>query len=216
MNEHKVQINTCLVVEDHPHARKWLLEVVTQAFPDARVLSADQLSAARPFLHEAPDLALVDIGLPDGSGLDLVAPLVELGCEVVISTMFEEDEHLLQALKQGAKGYVLKDHPQQDLVHMLQGILNGQPPLSPSIARRVLNHFATHAPTPEQDDASLSEREQEVLTLLAKGYSVKAAAELLQISPHTVAGYAKTVYRKLNVSTRAEATMAANRLGFVR
>ena len=102
---------------------------------------------------------------------------------------------------------------------MLQGILDGKPPLSPQIARRVLAHFSDRQDSKTEQaveaDAGLTTRERDVLTLLAKGYTVRAVAELLDISPNTAAGYAKSIYRKLKVSSRAEATLEASRLGYV-
>ncbi len=211
------QPGLCLLVEDHVNARQWMLDAIADAFIHVKVLEADSLQQAKTLLDSKPDLALLDIGLPDGSGIDLVAPLVECGCEVVMATAFTDDEHLFTALKQGATGYILKEAPKAELVEMLKGILAGQPPLSPSIARRVLQHFANdvkHIPK-EPEDQNLTTRERDVLTLLAKGYTVKDVAAMLEISFYTAAGYAKTVYRKLNVSSRAEATLAAARLGYV-
>ena len=212
-----MDITSCLIVEDHPDAQRWLQDAVSDAFGDISLDVAGTVSQARQQLPEGYDLALLDIGLPDGSGLDLVRPLVEQGCEVIISSMFDQDEHVLDALKNGAKGYLLKDHSKEELTQMLQGIIGGRPPLSPSIARRVLEYFSHQQNQANAaDEVALTTRERDVLTLLAKGYTVKAVAEMLEISPNTAAGYAKTIYKKLNVSSRAEATMEASRLGFVR
>ena len=212
-----MDITSCLIVEDHPDAQRWLQDAVSDAFGDISLDVVGTVSRARQQLPEGYDLALLDIGLPDGSGLDLVRPLVEQGCEVIISSMFDQDEHVLDALKNGAKGYLLKDHSKEELTQMLQGIIGGRPPLSPSIARRVLEYFSQQQnQANDADEVVLTTRERDVLTLLAKGYTVKAVAEMLEISPNTAAGYAKTIYKKLNVSSRAEATMEASRLGFVR
>ena len=210
-----MQIKSCLIVEDHAQARLWLDDVVSAAFTGVKNTLVANLSQAHDKLDEAYDLALLDIGLPDGSGLDLVAPLTAQGCEVIISSIFGDDSHLVEALKDGAKGYVLKDHPKEELITMLQGILQGRPPLSPQIARRLLDHFGQLGKAETTPTVALTTRERDVLTLLAKGYTIKAVADLLDISHHTTAGYAKTIYRKLNVSSRAEATLEANRLGFV-
>ena len=213
MNQPKL----CLLVEDHANARRWMVDALAQAFSDVEVIEADSMQQARLMLDAKPDLALLDIGLPDGSGIDLVAPLVERGCEVVMATAFTDDEHLFNALKQGATGYILKEAPKSELVEMLKGILAGQPPLSPNIARRVLQHFASNVGSipREKTEQHLTTRERDVLTLLAKGYTIKDVAAMLEISFYTTAGYAKSVYRKLNVSSRAEATLEAARLGYV-
>jgi len=217
MNQPKI----CLLVEDHANARRWMIDALVQAFSNVEVLEAASIEQAHHLLDLKPDLALLDIGLPDGSGIDLIAPLVENGCEVVMATAFTDDEHLFDALKQGATGYILKEAPKKELVDMLRGILAGQPPLSPNIARRVLQHFARSSTSylkdiPAQpEEQRLTARERDVLTLLAKGYTVKDVATMLEISFYTTAGYAKSVYRKLNVSSRAEATLEAARLGYV-
>jgi len=136
----------------------------------------------------------------------------------VVATMFDDDAHLFPALRAGAQGYVLKDETESELVRLLVGISNGQPPLSASIARRVLMHFAAIAPQSAPATITgehLTERESDTLKLIAKGFNVPKIAELLGISKHTVAGYVRDVYRKLSVSSRAEATMAAAQRGLV-
>jgi DNA-binding NarL/FixJ family response regulator len=130
-----------------------------------------------------------------------------------VTTIFDSDQHLFPALRAGAQGYVLKDQSRPYLVQMLQAIAGGVPPLSPSIARRLLGFFSPPAaePTPE----ALTPREIEVLTLLSKGLSIAAAADVLKLSRHTVGGYVKEIYRKLGVGTRAEAALEAARRGIV-
>lgn len=216
----------CLLVDDHLEARRWMKEAIHGAFAGVEVLEGDCLEEGRLLLNENIDLALLDIGLPDGSGIDLVAPLVLRSCDVVMATVLDDDDHLFNALQQGATGYILKEEPQSELIEMLTGIVEGRPPLSPNIARRILRYFSeqnqsgaapdTTTPTVEfvkQDP--LTTRERDVLTLLAKGYTVKDVAGLLDIGVYTAAGYAKSVYRKLNVSSRAEATLEATRRGYV-
>lgn len=106
---------------------------------------------------------------------------------------------------------MLKDRSRDALVEMLRGIVDGKPPLSPSIARRLLGHFHD----PDAVGCDLTPREREVLTLLAKGLTVSHVGDLLGITSNTASGYVKNVYRKLNVSTRAEATLEAVRRGLV-
>ena len=126
---------------------------------------------------------------------------------------------MLRHLQTGAQGYLLKDHPIPWLATQLQGIAQGQPPLSPAIARRLLRHFqAPRAPqaqaqVPAQE--GLSQREREVLGLLAQGVRIADIGQALGISRHTVSGYLKDIYRKLSVGTRAEAALEAARRGLV-
>lgn len=202
-----------LVVDDLAASRDWLADSLAIAFPGIVIDVAGSLAEAQPLLLSKPALALVDLGLPDGSGLRLIEQLQPQGCCCIVATVFDDDAHLFPALHAGAEGYVLKDQSQQQLADMLRGIAGGQPALSPSIARRLLRHFQPLAdavrPVP------LTTRETEVLRLIAKGLTVADVARVLVLSPHTVAGYLKEIYRKLSVSTRAEATLEAARRGLI-
>lgn len=166
------------------------------------------------------DLALCDLGLPDGDGTDVVARLHELQPEVlsVVVTIHDDDEHLFPALQAGAYGYILKEQPRELIIEQLQRIAQGEPPLSPSIARKVIKYFAS-MPKPVTDnlpEVSLTERESEVLLRVAKGYTLPEIGVQLGLSRHTIADYVKQIYRKLNVSSRAEAALEAQRLGLFR
>lgn len=204
-----------LVVDDHPAAAVWVAAALAEAFPGIAVHESASLAAARKYLADNdPQIALIDLGLPDGSGVELIRELHADLPDVIkiVSTVFGDDGHLFDALRAGADGYVLKDETRDGLVEMLLGITRGEPPLSTSVARRLLTHFH---PDAEQPTVHLTEREREVLTLLAKGYTVRRVAGLLDITVNTTAGYVKTIYRKLNVSNRAEATLEATRIGLV-
>ena len=210
-------IEHVLIVEDLPRSQEWVHGAVRHAFGDARIHLADSVGAAELALAETrPDLCLLDLGLPDGSGLSLIDPIRRRNPNVliVVSTIFEDDAHLFPALRAGAQGYVLKDLPQDRLADMLLGIERGQPPLSPSIARRLLSFF-NPPQQPVPNASPLTDRETEVLRLIAKGYSVPKVAEQLGISKNTAAGYLKDIYRKLEVNSRAEATLEAARRGLV-
>lgn len=216
-------METILVVEDHEQMRAWLCEVAEKAFPDADVVAFSTLAQARRSLESRRfSLALVDIGLPDGNGIDLIRELalqVEPECYPVVTTIYDDDQHLFAALEAGAKGYLLKDQPRERLCAQLQGIGRGEPPLSPSVARRILRYFqpATNA-RPGGDGPSetqLTQRETDVLRLLARGLKRQEIADRLGITANTVAGYVKTIYRKLNISGRSEATLQAVRMGLV-
>jgi DNA-binding NarL/FixJ family response regulator len=200
-----------LVVDDLESSRDWLARALEIAFPGIDVtLAASLAEAARV---EVPPLALIDLGLPDGSGVSLIERLHAKGTLCIVATVFDDDAHLFPALHAGAQGYVLKDQSPDALAAMLSGIASGQPPLSPSIARRLLRHFQPLPTAP--DTVALTSRESEVLRLIAKGLTVVEVAEMLELSRHTVAGYLKEIYRKLSVTSRAEATLEAARLGLV-
>jgi len=202
-----------LVVDDLASSREWLTRALRLAFADIEVVAAATLAQARACCTPPPPLALIDLGLPDGSGIELIEQLQPRGTLCIVATVFDDDAHLFPALHAGAQGYVLKDQAPEALAAMLAGIAAGQPPLSPSIARRLLRHFAALAPA--APPAALTARESEVLRLVAKGLSAGEVAQLLQLSRHTVAGYLKEIYRKLSVGSRAEATLEALRRGLV-
>ncbi|GAB3369212.1 response regulator transcription factor [Spongiibacter taiwanensis] len=207
-------MESILIVEDIPEVRHWLGGVADSAFHAAYVHLTDSVRGAEELMRSIlPDLALIDIGLPDGSGIDVIRRIKQLAPNsvCVVTTIFDDSENLFAALKAGADGYLLKDESEKDFSDRLKGIMRGQPPLSPSIARRMLTFFR---PTDELGVA-LTEREKEVLSLIARGYSVKNCAELLGLSHHTVADYVKALYQKLQVNSRAEATLKAIDMGLV-
>jgi DNA-binding NarL/FixJ family response regulator len=218
-------MKTALVVDDVPASREWLSSALRQAFSAIRIETADCLRGALERLRAgAPDLALVDLGLPDGSGVELIewcaANAAQTQC--VVASIYDDDQHIFPALRAGAIGYLLKDQAPESIVAALRGIVAGQPPLSAAIARKVLLHFRRPAPdkAPARGDAALFEealtpRELEVLVLIAKGLTMREAADLLGLSQNTVSGYVKVIYRKLNVSSRAEAALTARSLGLV-
>jgi len=164
--------------------------------------------------ERTPDLALIDLGLPDGSGTRVIEVLASTApdCQRVVTTIFADDVHLFPALRAGATGYLLKDQAPEQLARSLTGMLNGEPPLSPAIARRLLQTFAPVASEPGE---RLSPRERETLMLTAKGCRLHEVAEQLGVTRNTAAGYLKSVYRKLDVNSRAEATLEAVRRGLV-
>ncbi len=210
-----------LLLEDLPEIRAWLRKLVLQVFPgshiseSARVHDALELVSAVKF-----DLALIDLGLPDGSGVDVVTKLRDTQPEAqsVVVTIHDDDEHLFPALQGGAFGYILKEQPREMIAEQLQRISAGEPPLSPSIARRVMAYFSAKA-KPQANampHVNLTERESEVLLRVAKGYTLPEIGVQLGLSRHTIADYVKQIYRKLNVSSRAEAALEAQRLGLFR
>ena len=213
-------MKTILLLEDLPEIRAWLRKLVLEVFPgshlseSARVHDAIELVKAVKF-----DLALIDLGLPDGSGVDVVTRLrdIQPDAQSVVVTIHDDDEHLFPALQAGAFGYILKEQARELITEQLHRISQGEPPLSPSIARRVMAHFRAKAkPQPAANavpNVSLTDRESEVLLRVAKGYTLPEIGVQLGLSRHTIADYVKQIYRKLNVSSRAEAALEAQRMG---
>lgn len=219
MNEVSAQssVRRCLLIEDQPSTREWMINVLRAAFEGIEIETVGTLKAAQAYLDGGGIdlwLAVIDLGLPDGSGINIVKRLRSDFPDVlpIVATIYDDDAHLFEAISHGARGYVLKDEEAELLVGYLQRIERGEPPLSPSIALRILSHFQSPAKKPD-DDAGLSPRETEVLTLLARGLTVAEAAKRLGLQPQTVASYVKVIYQKLCVSSRAEATREAIRRG---
>ena len=239
-----------LIVEDNPVARGFLARVVRESFSDTLAISEAgdlesarrqvELAGGRDGLHGADPfrLVLVDLELPDGSGLDLLSALARYPATRIVTTLYSDDEHLFPALQCGADGYLLKEDRFEVLVEALQKIVRGQPPLSPAIARRLLRHFRnadaappmalaavpdappvpSSRPVPLEampDHDRLTPRETEVLTYLSKGFTIKEIAGLMGIRWFTVNDHIKSIYRKLNVSSRAEAAVLATKQGLV-
>lgn len=208
-------MRSALIVEDVAETRKWLAEIVTQAFPGCRVYGAGDVAAALVAVEDAVfDLALIDLGLPDGSGLEVLRALREAHPETVcvITTVVGDDAHIVSALSAGAQGYLLKEQPAELLGRQLRQLTDGVPALSPSIARRIMEHFQRTGPVMD-DGCDLSEREKQTLSLIARGFRNAEAAAHLGIAECTVASHIKAIYRKLGISSRAEASWHATRLG---
>jgi len=242
-----------LIVEDNPVARSFLTRVVKESFSDAlSITEAGDLENARrqigPLREGAQNAAdpfkliLVDLELPDGNGMELLAELGQYPATKIVTTLYSDDDHLFPALQCGADGYLLKEDRFEVLVEELQKIVRGQPPLSPAIARRLLTHFRhgpaaaggaafaesaprvsgfqSSRPVPmgrgaPLDHERLTPRESEVLTYLSKGFTIKEIASLMGIKWFTVNDHIKSIYKKLNVSSRAEAAVLASKQGLV-
>lgn len=245
-----------LIVEDNPVARSFLAKVVRESFSDQLMISeASDLETARQRINDSQrrgidldtgeerpadpfKLMMVDLELPDGNGMELLAELSNHPATKIVTTLYSDDEHLFPALQRGADGYLLKEDRFEVLVEELQKIVRGQPPLSPAIARRLLTHFrpggaagapmALNSPSafqrsrpssserqPPAEQDRLTPRESEVLTYLSKGFTIKEIANLMSIKWFTVNDHIKSIYKKLNVSSRAEAAVLASKQGLV-
>ena len=218
-----------LVVEDNPETRQWICATLQNTFTDVEFAAAGTFREAENLLFGEDcvrrpfDVALLDIALPDGSGIDLIrrinAELPET--TPVVITIYDDDTTLFEALAAGAMGYILKGVKTANLIEQLRRIDSDEPPISPQIARRMLSFFKVAAPAlkPEPDttppEANLTNREIEVLSLLGKGLTGMEIAGILGVSQNTCATHIKAIYRKLNVSSRAEAAIEADRRGLV-
>ena len=202
-----------LIVEDIPATRLWLREVVHGAFPACNIQEAATVAEGCA-AGEGFDLALIDLFLPDGSGLEILRRIRSQSPETlcVIATVVGDDALIVAALSAGASGYLMKEQPADLMSRQLLQLADGLPALSPSVARRLMDHFRLTGPA-DDSDTSLTGREKQTLTLIARGYRNRDAAESLGISESTVASHIRAIYRKLGISSRAEASWHATRLG---
>lgn len=204
-----------LIVEDISETRNWLRNIVCQAFPRA---SVDGVTTVKDGIETAGkknyDLALIDLGLPDGSGLEVLRHFKqeEMETTCVITTVMGDDAHIVAALSAGAKGYLLKEQTAQTIAKQLTQMVEGIPALSPSIAQRIMEHFRLTGPVAEPE-RNLTSREKQVLALIGKGHRNIDVANDLNLAETTVASHIKSIYRKLGISSRAEASWHATQFG---
>lgn len=221
-------MKTVLILEDIVETAQMLSKLVGIAFPDATIKHASTIASAMELLaQQSFDIAIIDLNLPDGDGTQVIAEIVKHHGDTipVVATIFDDDKHLFSALEFGAKGYILKEDDEEQIVQSLKGILGGKPPLSTYIAQRILSTFHhgsghpadTNTGQAKIDEASdtLSPREIEVLTLVAKGINRTDISRLLDISVNTVSTHIKRIYRKLSINTTSQASIAALKMGLV-
>ena len=209
---------TVAIVEDEPNAREGVA-VLIDSTPGFQVVGryGSIEDAEVEVLRVRPHVMLVDLGLPGRSGIDGIAlfrdALPEL--QMLVLTVFADHGHVFDALCAGAHGYLLKDTPPERLLEAIRDVHVGGSPMSPAIARRVLDTFRASAP-PAPPQPVLSVRERQVLGYLAEGYSYHAAGEQLGISIDTIRAHVRNIYEKLHVHSRAEAVLKAMRSGLIR
>ena len=215
-----------LIVEDEPEFMRRFSDAVL-ADPGLHLVAAVSTGLAAQAMLDAvrPDVMLVDLGLPDINGVDVIryAASRHPTCDALVVTMFADDQHVLASIEAGATGYLLKDAGAERIAVSIHELHAGGSPISPGIARRVLARFREpgrpapgSAQPPQSQSASLlTERETELLRLTAKGLSFDTMGQLMGISPHTVVAHVKKIYRKLAVHSRGEAVYEANQLGLL-
>ncbi|MCO5106037.1 MAG: response regulator transcription factor [Burkholderiaceae bacterium] len=230
-----------LIVEDEPAFQRRLADAVL-ADPQLSLLAmVSSGNAAKSVLDaQAPDVMLVDLGLPDIDGIEVIrhAARHRPGCDVMVVTMFGDERHLMSSIEAGATGYLLKDASDERIAAAIHELRAGGAPISPSLARRVLARLRVGNPAPNGAvgdtpgagapaaavapaaapggvDSPLTEREAEILRMIAKGLSFETVAAVLGISAHTVVTHVKKIYRKLAVHSRGEAVYEAGQMGLL-
>jgi DNA-binding NarL/FixJ family response regulator len=225
-----------LVVEDDPQMREFFAASVARNATLRLAASLGSVAEARAWLDDdrnTVDVLLIDLGLPDGSGLEVIRHAVRLHprCEPLVISMFGDEDNVLASIEAGALGYIHKDSAPDDIAQTILEMKAGASPISPMIARKVLAKYAgsRQKTSPSLVDAGsaavrkgageapplLSPREQEVLALIARGFSYAEIARLQVVSVHTVQTHIKNLYAKLSVHSKNEAVFEASRLGLL-
>ena len=213
-----------LIVEDDPMFRSRFEEILSRADGYRIVASAasvaDGIAAARA---SRIDLLVVDLGLPDGDGTAVIREISERQpeCAVMVVTVFGDEEHVVNAIEAGASSYLLKDCNEQEFMAAIRDLLAGGSPMNPMVARLVLDRMRRMPPQPTPASSldkpiELSERETEILTLVAKGFSFADICSLLSITNNTVKTHINRIYRKLAVHSRGQAVYEATKLGLLK
>lgn len=209
-----------LIVEDDEPTRERLVRAVA-AHTDELELS-DAVGTVREAVlslrRDPPEVLLVDLGLPDGSGIELIRAARALSSDVLsmVITVFGDEKSVLGAIEAGARGYLQKDQAAEDVGTAILQLLAGGSPITPAIAQHLILRFQEHPRAARGVAPSLSQRELEVLDLVVKGFTFPEIARLLALSPHTVGTFVRRIYRKLEVRSRGEAVFEALQLGIVK
>ncbi|MEM9171573.1 MAG: response regulator transcription factor [Pseudomonadota bacterium] len=208
------------VLEDDVRTRDSLLRRLGESRNIHVIGEAGSIAQARAALATCqPDVYLFDLQLPDGSSIDLIRELHRSvpTAPVLVISVFGDEERVIAAIEAGARGYLLKDDPGEDLADAVHRAVLGESPISPAIARHLIRRFQNVGDKPEPAvENPLSEREQEVLKLAAKGLTYQETARLLDVSVNTIGTYTRRVYQKLAVTSRAQAIFEAQQMGLMR
>jgi DNA-binding NarL/FixJ family response regulator len=205
-----------LIADDHPLFRKGMRTLLSAVADFALVGEAKTGSEAVALTLELlPDVVLMDLQMPGGSGIEATREIVAASptTRILVVSLFEDDDSVFAALRAGAHGYLLKDTDEEEMIRAIRAVANGEAIFGPAIASRVLAFFAAGRSDPPPLFPTLTEREREILRLLARGKRNAAIADELFLSPKTVANHVSNIFGKLHVADRAEAIVRAREAG---
>ncbi len=207
------------IVEDDPAALERIAGALEAAPDIAIVASAPNAVNGKGLIDKGGfDVLLCDLGLPDGSGIGLIRYAAQkyADVDIMVITIFADHDKVLESIKAGARGYLLKDERFDSFAESIREVRRGGSPISPVIARQLLKEFQPHEQETDKKGLELlSKRELEVLKLLARGFTFVEIGDILKIGRSTVATYVKNIYQKLEVNSRAEAVFEASSLGVI-
>ena len=215
-----------LVVEDEEIIQLRLRQILTElGYKHDELLFAKNVKESIEIIDtHSISLALVDLGLPDGNGVEIIEKIrsLEGNTMILVISAWSTQESLFSAIKAGATGYVLKERDDAEVLLSIRSILRGGAPIDPFIAREILKQISeTEEPAPEQEivegaeSSILTNREKEILCLVAQGLSNREIAEQLFVSRYTVESHIKHIYRKLSVTKRTKAVSTARSMGIL-
>lgn len=213
---------TLLIVEDSEPTRHRLERAITEVDRFELIDSVGNYQSAVEVLNNnPPDILLTDLDLPDGNGIDLIKLINQSESKTklaIVISIFGDGDHVINALKAGASGYLLKDEDYIDINKAISQMLAGGAPISPSIARYLLDEL-TLSPKKKQNrdfkQSELTKREHEVLVMVSKGYTAKEIANMLNLSHHTIKEYISNIYKKLSVHNKMQAVHQASIQGII-
>lgn len=205
-----------LLVDDHPLFRKGM-RVLLESVDGFELVGEAETGpeAVKRCLDLLPDVVLMDLQMPGGSGLEATREIVTASpvTRILVVTLFENDDSVFAALRAGARGYLLKDATEEEMIRAIRAVADGQAIFGPAVASRVLTYFAGGRTDAPRIFPTLTEREREILVLLAQGQRNAAIADALYLSPKTVANHLSNIFSKLQVASRAEAIVRAREAG---
>jgi DNA-binding NarL/FixJ family response regulator len=205
-----------LIADDHPLFRKGM-RTLLESMPDI-VVAGEATTGAEAVEQAAalnPDLVLMDLQMPEGGGLEATRRISESNPQIciLVVTLFEDDDSVFAALRAGARGYILKDADEEEMMRAIHATGKGEAIFSPAIAVRLMDYFAGAPQSAGEVFPELTDREREILQLIARGESNAAIAEKLSISLKTVRNHVSNIYNKLQVADRAQAAIRAREAG---
>ena len=207
---------TILIADDHPVFRKGL-RALLETMPNVELVGEAANGEEAILLAEKlqPDVVLLDLQMPGGGGLNAIRPIVQTSphIRILVVTMFEDDDSIFEAMRAGARGYMLKDTQDEEMERAILAVGNGEAIFSPAIALRMINFFAARPPTMPELFPELTTSEREVLKLMAQGLNNEAIAHQLSLSIKTIRNYSSNIFSKLQVADRAQAIVKARDAG---
>lgn len=208
-----------VIVEDDNTVRTRLVEIISEITRFQVVAHCENFSLGLEALKKfKPDILLCDLGLPDGSGIDIIKAIHKhnLDTQALVISGFQDEKLVFDALEAGAQGYILKQDSSQNISASLDQLLAGGSPISPVIARLMLQKFS-HTKECSQSvlPEALTEKQVQILKYVSQGFSSMEIAEKLGISYHTVTTHIKNIYNKLQVNSRTEALFEAKKMGLI-